>query len=132
MIVLNGELVAQGSQFSLADVEVITATIDIEEVRAYRCCTLGCIFNKEMLNGILTAASRGIQATQAPAYQRIETKFSLSDFSKKVTSVPSLRIIPRYHRPEEEIALGPASWLWDYLRRSKASGWAPCLISRFG
>ena len=49
MIVLNGELVAQGSQFSLADVEVITATIDIEEVRAYRCCTLGCIFNKEML-----------------------------------------------------------------------------------
>ncbi|MCO5579262.1 hypothetical protein L7F22_033116 [Adiantum nelumboides] len=25
----------------------------------------------------------------------------------------------RYHTPEEEIALGPACWLWDYLRRSR-------------
>lgn len=24
---------------------------------------------------------------------------------------------PRYHTPEEEIARGPACWLWDYLRR---------------
>jgi hypothetical protein len=22
----------------------------------------------------------------------------------------------RYHTPEEEIACGPAAWLWDYLR----------------
>ncbi|KAI7557390.1 glutamine-dependent NAD(+) synthetase, partial [Hortaea werneckii] len=29
----------------------------------------------------------------------------------------------RYHVPEEEIALGPACWLWDYLRRSRASGY---------
>lgn len=28
----------------------------------------------------------------------------------------------RYHTPEEEIALGPSCWLWDYLRRSGASG----------
>ena len=27
-----------------------------------------------------------------------------------------------YHTPEEEIALGPACWLWDYLRRSGARG----------
>lgn len=32
MIVVNGDLVAQGSQFSLNDVEVVTATVDIEEV----------------------------------------------------------------------------------------------------
>lgn len=32
MIVINGEIVAQGSQFSLNDVEVVTATVDIEEV----------------------------------------------------------------------------------------------------
>jgi NH3-dependent NAD+ synthetase len=35
---------------------------------------------------------------------------------------PSNSIQARYHTPEEEIALGPACWLWDYLRRSKASG----------
>ncbi|EEB95073.1 hypothetical protein MPER_06014 [Moniliophthora perniciosa FA553] len=29
----------------------------------------------------------------------------------------------RYHRPEEEIALGPACWLWDYLRRSRTQGY---------
>jgi NAD+ synthase (glutamine-hydrolysing) len=33
MIVINGNIVAQGSQFSLNDVEVVTATVDIEEVR---------------------------------------------------------------------------------------------------
>lgn len=32
MIVINGNIVAQGSQFSLNDVEVVTATVDIEEV----------------------------------------------------------------------------------------------------
>uniref|UniRef100_A0A383W8A4 Glutamine-dependent NAD(+) synthetase n=1 Tax=Tetradesmus obliquus TaxID=3088 RepID=A0A383W8A4_TETOB len=56
-IAVNGGLVAQGSQFSLGDVEVVTATVP-----------------------------------------------------------------PRIHAPEEEIALGPACWLWDYLRRSGASG----------
>jgi hypothetical protein len=29
----------------------------------------------------------------------------------------------QFHCPEEEIALGPACWLWDYLRRSGASGY---------
>lgn len=33
---------------------------------------------------------------------------------------PSARVTPRFHLPEEEIAYGPASWLWDYLR------WAAC------
>lgn len=33
MIVANGNVMAQGSQFSLNDVEVVTATVDIEDVR---------------------------------------------------------------------------------------------------
>jgi NAD+ synthase (glutamine-hydrolysing) len=41
MIVINGNIVAQGSQFSLKDVEVVTATVDIEEVchlqQSYSC-----------------------------------------------------------------------------------------------
>ncbi|GFZ01501.1 carbon-nitrogen hydrolase family protein [Actinidia rufa] len=28
----------------------------------------------------------------------------------------------RYHSPEKEIAFGPGCWMWDYLRRSGASG----------
>lgn len=38
MIVVNGDVVAQGSQFSLNDVEVVTATVDIEDV----CCPYQC------------------------------------------------------------------------------------------
>jgi len=105
MIVVNGEVVAQGSQFSLNDVEVITAVVDIEAVRAYR-----------------FAPSRGMQSLQAPPYERIETTFCLSDENKEFNLVPS-SVQPIYtHTPEEEIALGPACWLWDYLRRSKAAG----------
>jgi hypothetical protein len=32
----------------------------------------------------------------------------------------SARVAARLHAPEEEIAYGPAAWLWDYLRRSGA------------
>ncbi len=107
MIIVNGEIVAQGSQFSLNDVEVLTAIVDIEEVRSYR-----------------FTPSRGFQSLSSPTYMRIETEFSLSnqnvDFDSNV--FPSETRALRIHAAEEEIALGPAAWLWDYLRRSKAAG----------
>lgn len=107
MILIDGQVVAQGSQFSLTDVETVVATVDIEEVRSYR-----------------SAASRGHQAIRAPAYERIETKFCLSDDSKErdLSLGPTPQKEVRYHAPEEEISLGPACWMWDYLRRSKAGG----------
>jgi NAD+ synthase (glutamine-hydrolysing) len=33
---LNGEMVSQGSQFSVRDVEVVTAVMDLEEIRSFR------------------------------------------------------------------------------------------------
>ena len=36
MICMNGKVLAQASQFSLTDVEVITATFDLDEVATYR------------------------------------------------------------------------------------------------
>ncbi|GAY39349.1 hypothetical protein CUMW_043670 [Citrus unshiu] len=59
-VVVNGDMIAQGSQFSLKDVEVVVAQVDLDAIN--------------------------------------------------------------YHSPEEEIAFGPGCWLWDYLRRSGASG----------
>ncbi|CAF3620920.1 unnamed protein product [Fusarium graminearum] len=106
LIMVNGNIVAQGSQFSLDDVEVITATVDLEEVRAYR-----------------FAPSRNFQAVQAPVYERIEVDFSLGVEDLDLLRAPTPPRPARYHVPEEEIALGPACWLWDYLRRSKASGY---------
>lgn len=106
MIFVNGDIVGQSSQFSLNEVEVVVATVDLEEVRAYR-----------------FAPSRGLQAVAAPAYERIELEFSLSRDSLEQLQSPTPPRPPRYHLPEEEIALGPACWLWDYLRRSKAAGY---------
>lgn len=107
MIIINGEVVAQGSQFSLADVEVVTATVDLEDVRSYR-----------------SSKSRAMQATQQPSYERVEVDMSLSsdDDESDWMLKPSVAREVRYHSPEEEIALGPACWLWDYLRRSKQAG----------
>ncbi|KAE8328923.1 hypothetical protein BDV39DRAFT_214172 [Aspergillus sergii] len=107
MIVVNGNIVAQGSQFSLNDVEVVTATVDIEEVRTYR-----------------SSASRGMQASKQTPFVRLDLDMRLSRQNEEADPglVPSEAIAPRYHAPEEEVALGPACWLWDYLRRSGAAG----------
>ncbi|KAL2130883.1 hypothetical protein VTI74DRAFT_5813 [Chaetomium olivicolor] len=109
MIIVNGDVVAQGSQFSLNDVEVVTATVDLEEVRSYR-----------------AAISRCMQAAASTAkYRRIQTPFELSseEDDTDVGVAPTLPIQPRYHSVEEEIALCGGCYLWDYLRRSGTAGY---------
>ncbi|WLF77382.1 glutamine-dependent NAD(+) synthetase [Lodderomyces elongisporus] len=108
-IVVNGEVLAQASQFSLKDVEVISATIDLDDVRSYR-----------------NQKSAGIQAVnQDKTYKIIEclTELSPSEDVYDTSVVPTRPQKIRYHLPEEEIAYGPACWLWDYLRRSKCGGY---------
>jgi NAD+ synthase (glutamine-hydrolysing) len=125
MIVLNGRIIAQGSQFSLNDVEVVSATIDIEDVRAHR-----------------AKGSRSMQATAFERYHRIEVDFALSGGKLEVDMMGlGMKTEVKYHIPEEEIAyvlfrpphhslplifpysLSPACWLWDYLRRSRTQGY---------
>ncbi|HIO50540.1 TPA: glutamine-dependent NAD(+) synthetase [Candidatus Poribacteria bacterium] len=103
LIAINGEIVTRGAQFSIEDVEVVTATIDLEEVRSYR----GAI------------GSRSVQASQATPIPRIMVDFELTT-DRRIP--PSNSDVVSYHTPEEEIAYGPACWLWDYLRRSGSSG----------
>lgn len=105
MISLNGDIIAQGSQFSLNDVEVLTATLDLEDIRSYRA----------------EISSRSLAATKVVPYHRIKADFALSS-SDEIFAVTSISIQWQYHSPEEEISLGPACWLWDYLRRSKQGG----------
>lgn len=140
LIALNGTIVAQGSQFSLDDVQVVTATVDLDDVKAAR-----------------SAKSRGMQAVQSreinggKGYPRVKADVDLGQrgvfplggmeipFSAGGDDVldPDAAILTsaskqadaarpddvRYHSPEEEIALGPACWLWDYLRRSRTQGY---------
>lgn len=100
MIAINGDIVARGAQFSLEDVEVVTATLDLEDVRSYR--GERCHPHMEY---------------EHKPYQRIKTDFSLSDCDDRC--LPTHQPVEWvFHMPEEEISLGPACWLWDYLRRS--------------
>ncbi|KAK9448379.1 uncharacterized protein V1518DRAFT_375002 [Limtongia smithiae] len=107
LIVVNGQVVGQGSQFSLKDVEVVTATVDLEDVRSYR-----------------SLMSHGLQSRTTPKYDRIKANFALSKTGSSFdpTIVPTKPRAIHYYKPEEEIALGPACWMWDYLRRSRAAG----------
>lgn len=83
----------------MQDVEVVTATIDLEDIRQYR-------------NAI---RSRSDLAASSPSYPRINVDFALSPDND--VFLPTYQPIEwMYHTPEEEIALGPACWLWDYLR----------------
>lgn len=107
-IVVNGQMIAQGSQFSLQEVEVISATIDLDDVRSYR-----------------NQKSAAMQArNEESVYHSIQTKIELSPAENIFDPLikPTYPIDIRYHLPQEEIALGPACWLWDYLRRSKCAG----------
>jgi NAD+ synthase (glutamine-hydrolysing) len=106
MIWINGKLLAQGQQFSLQDVEVIKATIDLDEIKNYRNLT----------------SSRAVQSSEISGFPRIYVDFEMVSGGLSPLFKLSKPIEPVYLRPEEEIALGPACWLWDYLRRSKQGG----------
>jgi NAD+ synthase (glutamine-hydrolysing) len=106
MIAMNGEIYARTPQFSMKEVEIASATLDLDDVRVYRGAS----------------ASWSQQATASISYPRIQA----------IMNAPMRRASDRYSTSpvlmykelgvEEEIALGPACWLWDYLRRSGASG----------
>lgn len=94
MIAVNGRIIAQGSQFSLNDVEVVSATIDIEDVRAHR-----------------AKSSRSMQAAASESYYRVEVPFALTSGKFDVVREEDMSALlgsrmleVRYHRPEEEIA----------------------------
>ncbi|KAL9236720.1 hypothetical protein vseg_011356 [Gypsophila vaccaria] len=104
-VVVNGDVVAQGSQFSLKDVEVVVAQVDLDIVASLR-------------GSISSFQEQASCKTKVPSIS-VPVELCRSFHLKEPLSSP-LKI--RYHEPEEEIANGPACWLWDYLRRSGASG----------
>ncbi|KAH6609920.1 NAD+ synthetase [Trichoderma cornu-damae] len=109
MVIQNGEVYAQGSQFSLKPVEVTVATVDIEKVRSYR-----------------SSISRNVQAAQQLDFPRVECDIVLSHPAEEIwlshqpeISRPiQLKIVD----PMEEIYLSTAVYLWQYLSRSNSAG----------
>lgn len=114
LIALNGEILKQASQFSVAtEVEVVTANVDIDDVRSYR----------------TSIAARSVQAADTSNRPKMHVVRVPGDFSiclpphTTCSAYPTSPLEEVVHcSPQEEIARGPACWLWDYLRRSGLNG----------
>ncbi|KAK5462762.1 glutamine-dependent NAD(+) synthetase [Exophiala xenobiotica] len=110
MILCNGRVMKQSTQFSLNPVEVITATIDLEEVRSYR-----------------SSISRNVQGAAQPEYPRIDCDLCLSRPADEILFSDTLKlsreISLKILDPMEEIFRAEAAYLWQYLTRASAAGY---------
>eukprot|EP00940_MAST-03C_sp_MAST-3C-sp2_P000431 g431.t1 len=106
MVVVNGSVRALGHQFAVEEMQLVIANIDIDSIRSYRAAM----------------SSRSDQAAEAEAIPRVSVNFHLTSNDEDVHLVETPAMPFRTHSPAEEIGLGPACWLWDYLRRSGAQG----------
>ena len=106
LIVINGDVVAQGSQFSMREVEIITAVVNLEET------WLGHF-----------QPARRLQAVSEPSLYIVRLPLC---FAETDISVPLPKISPPFApvtvKAEEEIALATGAWLFGYLRWSRQSG----------
>lgn len=109
LVCVNGEVIAQASQFSLQDVEVVVATIDLTEIRTFR-------------SGSSSFQEQCSLAKKIPQIDLRHFSLRVDSGPQNLSLSPDLPIAVRIHTPEEECAMGPACWMWDYLRRSGASG----------
>ncbi|PFH35638.1 putative glutamine-dependent NAD(+) synthetase protein [Besnoitia besnoiti] len=147
MICVNGEFVGLGKQFSLDDVEVVTSTIDLSDLRARRAASA----TRAQQQGSLSLPTIHVDFSLAPsphslpfcessassaAAERCAGGAEPQEAGRASTQARSSRlvdlthewitaspvVVPRLLSREEEIAWGPACWMWDYLRRSGAGG----------
>lgn len=106
MVAMNGKVYAQAPQFSVDDIEVQMATLDLEEVRNMR----------------RAMVSRPAQASKARTFPHV---FADINICSPVQSLEDISLVSTFNPvldPLEEIAQAPALWTWDYLRRSGARG----------
>lgn len=113
LIAVNGEIVAQGAQFGLDDVEVVSATVDLADVCAHRTS------KSRGMQAAWLAAGHGGLPPGSPARVAVSRRLTRATAPTEAPTAPQP---VHYHTPPEEIALGPACWLWDYLRRSRTQG----------
>ena len=116
------------------DVEVVTATVDVNHISLRKSSWL--TLHRSRLFGALEPPNLGTFRPQNSHHtvnqplaflcriritfhliERIEVEMSLSNEAEILDPriSPSRPIEVHYHLPEEEVALGPACWLWDYV-----------------
>lgn len=121
MICVNGRIVAQGPQFDVEDVTVVTATVDLEDVRSYRAANPA--FGMQAVR-LLEDEEGGLGGLPCHTIALIKKNMLLPRVAEKDLEL-------KVYSPEEECCLGPACWLWDWLRRSGAAGFFLPLSGEF-
>ncbi|KAH8816657.1 hypothetical protein F5884DRAFT_896414 [Xylogone sp. PMI_703] len=110
MVLANGKMLAQSSQFSLKPVEVITATVSVEDVRSYR-----------------SSISRNVQAARQEDFPRVDCDLRLTRQAMDIYVDNRLHINKEIEMkildPMEEIAMAEAVFLWQYLVRTNSPGY---------
>ena len=103
---LNGKLIAQGNRFIYNEVEVVFGIADLNEVDSYR-------------GGNKSRCSQSLQSD----IKIFEVKINENLLGNNKFSVnPFYEISFNEYSYEREMQHAPACWMWDYLRRSGASG----------
>ncbi|KAK8920901.1 putative glutamine-dependent NAD(+) synthetase [Metarhizium anisopliae] len=109
MILCNGAVLGQSPQFSLKEVEVLTATIDLETIRSHR-----------------SSISRNVQGAAQPDYPRVECDLYLSRPADEIFISDTLHLSREIQLnipdPMQEIYMAEAVYLWQYLTRSNLGG----------
>lgn len=109
LAIVNGKVLGQSPQFSLRQVDVLTATVDLEEIRSYR-----------------SSISRSVQGAAQPEFPRIECDICLSRPAAEIYLSDELHLSKeiklRFLDPMEEIHMAEAVWLWQYLVRTNSPG----------
>jgi NAD+ synthase (glutamine-hydrolysing) len=109
LIAVNGKILAEGSRFMLNEIEIITATIDLNEVASYR-------------SSIKSRCLQSSAKLDPMSFIYLDEYILKKNPGVYVFHNPFESIIPKQYSYEEEMCNAPVCWLWDYLRRSGASG----------
>lgn len=109
LIAQNGAVVAVGGAFSLEDVALITAVVDLESVRTFRGLMQSMAGQAEYAaNDYLRIVLDGFALSQ-PDGQQLTVPRPLGSSCQDDHNVASRR---------DELIVAPALWLFDYLRQS--------------
>ena len=129
MIVINGRIVAQAPQFDVHDVNVITATVDLNDVRSYRASNPA--FGIQAARMATEDGGGGVYGIMYDEVQMTYNPMDSTSFNKNRPKITEESLSLKITSPEEECCLGPACWMWDFLRRSGAAGFLLPLSGKF-
>uniref|UniRef100_A0A914BZR9 Glutamine-dependent NAD(+) synthetase n=1 Tax=Acrobeloides nanus TaxID=290746 RepID=A0A914BZR9_9BILA len=104
-IVQNGKLYAQINQFDIEETCVVTSLLDLNDTTTFRA-------------KISSSCQESSRSEMLPTIH-----FDAELLDQSPPSTPLAKPIRTRQRSEvDELCHGPPAWLWNYLRRSKASG----------